>query len=99
MKMLQNQDRELQIKLAQLQADVQIYLTAGFGCFAVLSALVIGLFQTAFGLPSERILLKTILSVLELIASFVCFYATIYFAKKARVARKKMDNLKKQYVW
>lgn len=95
MQMLQNQDRELQIRLAQVQVDVQICLTLGFGCFAVLAALVTGLFRTVFGLPSEQVLLKTILSVLGLIVGFGCLYVTAHFAKKATAARKKIDDLKK----
>ena len=99
MKRLHNEDLELQIKLAQLQADVQINLTVGFGISAILGALVIGILQTIYNLPSEKVLLKTILLISGSISSVMFLYASIHFTKKVIAARKKMDDLKKQYIW
>jgi len=94
MKRLHNEDLELQIKLAQLQADVQINLTVGFGISAILGALVIGILQTIYNLPSEKVLLKTILLISGSISSVMFLYASIHFTKKVIAARKKMDDLK-----
>lgn len=50
---MHNQDRELQIKLAELQANVQIYITAAFGFGAAFLALFVCLLQIFFTLPLE----------------------------------------------
>jgi len=59
---LRNEDRELQIRLAELQADVQINLAACFGFLAVFITIIIGFEQIYFSLPQEDRLLKYAIS-------------------------------------
>ena len=93
------EDRELQIRLAELQADVQIYLTACFGFLAVFLAIIIGFEQIYFTLSPEEILSKIYLAISIPLVGFACFVAAIFFARKAFYARKQMEELRKKYVW
>ena len=96
---LHNEDRELQIRLAELQADVQINLTIAFGFFAGFVAFMIGFEQIYFSLSSENTLMKSIIFVFIALAGIACFISVTYFAGKAQDARKQMEELRKRYVW
>jgi len=96
---LRNEDRELQIKLAELQADIQIYLTICFAFLAGFLAIMIGFEQIYFSLPPEEIISKTYIGILIPIVGSVCFVSVLFFARKAFHARKQMDELRKKYVW
>ena len=96
---MRDEDRELQIKLAELQADIQINLTAFFGFLAVFIVIIIGFEQIYFILPREEALTKnTIMALVILIGIFVLGVAS-YFFKKALQARKQMKELRKQSLW
>ena len=97
--MVHNEDRELQIRLAELQADVQINLTIGFGFLAGCLALSIMFTQIAFAVPPENIILKNMARAFSLFWVIVAFLSGRYFVSKALDARKQMKDLKKQYVW
>jgi len=97
--MLHNEDRELQIKLAELQADVQINLTVCFGFLAVFITTIIGFQQIYFSLPPEATLLKDYLSVSIVVIAFTLLGVSFYFINKAQDARKQMNKLRKQYIW
>jgi len=96
---LRDEDRELQIKLAELQADIQIYLTACFGFLAGFLAILIGFEQIYFTLSPEEILSKIYLAISIPLVGIVCFVTAIFFARKAFRARKQMEELRKKYVW
>jgi hypothetical protein len=51
--MLHNEDRELQIRLAQLQTDVQFYLASLFGFLAVFMAVAMACIQLTASLPTD----------------------------------------------
>jgi len=96
---LRNEDRELQIKLAELQADIHINLAAFFGFLAVFIIIIIGFEQIYFILPQGEILTKnTIIVLITIIGIFVLGVAS-YFFKKALQARKQMKELRKQSLW
>lgn len=97
--MLHNEDRELQIKLAELQADVSIYLTTGFAAFAVFMAVTIGLQQVFFSFPPEEVFYRTIALVGMAMAGIVNFVFSTRFIGKALAARRQMAELRKRYVW
>ena len=93
------EDRELQIRLAELQADLQIHLTTSFGVLAVLIALVIAHMQIFYSLPAEVGNLKTIFSVSLLVLVTLCIYTFLHFTNKVVVARKQIRDLRRQYIW
>lgn len=96
---LRNEDRELQIKLAELQADVQINLTACFAFLAVFLAITIGLLQILYALPLKVTIMHYYLTIL-IILTMICLLAvTSHFYRKAQDARKRMKELRKRYVW
>lgn len=96
---LHREDRELQIRLAELQADIQIYLTLSFGLLAMLIAVMVGLQQIYFILPSERVLSKNFISFFIPLIGFVCFFAVIFLIKKMFDTREQMKKLRKKYAW
>ena len=97
--MLHNEDRELQIRLAELQADVNIYLTVGLACFAAFMAISIGLQQVFFNLPPEEVTYRNLALGCMLLAGITNVIFTTSFMKKALATRKQMAELKKRYVW
>ena len=94
-----NEDRELQIRLAELQADVQINLTVYFGLLAVLFAAIIGLQQLCFTLPPENIVVKNSTLVSMAGCVIIILFVTRRYIRKAIDAREQMEELRKQYVW
>jgi hypothetical protein len=54
---MHNEDRELQIRLAELEADVEISLTSCFGIIAMFVAVIL-FFEELFFLPSTSDLIK-----------------------------------------
>lgn len=96
---MHNEDRELQIRLAELQADIQINLTVCFGLLAVFMAVMIGLEQIYFTLSPERVFEKLFIPIaISILAVMLLVYLRI-FLKKADEARKELGKLKKQYIW
>jgi len=99
--MVHKHDLELQIKLAELQADIQINLTAAFGFLAVFSALLIGYMQIFFTLPWEESFMATRINfaVMIIIITVGCWICIIYFFSRVIAFRKKIEELRKEYCW
>ena len=96
---LRYEDRELQIRLAELQSDVQINLTICFGLLAVVFAVVIGLQQIYFTVPPEDIVVRNSTLVSMVGCVIVAFFITKLFFERAIGAKKQMEELRKRYVW
>ena len=96
---LHREDRELQIRLAELQADIQIYVTVCFGLFAGFVALIIGFEQIYFSLSPEEVVTKTSIFILIILGGIVCLSFSVFFLRKMFDARKQMEELRKQYAW
>ena len=96
---LHDEDRELQIRLAELQADVQINLTVCFGLVALAFATIIGLEQIYFTLPPEEVVVKNSVLVSIVGAAIIILYITRGYLGKALDAREQMEELRKKYVW
>lgn len=94
---LRYDDRELQIRLAELQADVQINLAICFGLLAILFTAFVGLQQIYF--TSSDIVVKNSTFVSMLVCPFVMFFAISLYFNKVKDAREQMKELRKQYVW
>ena len=93
------EDRELQIRLAELQADIQINLAACFGIIAIFAALMIGQMQAYFSLPPEDTAIRTSLIISIVMSAIVAGAIGNYFMGKVVAARKQMKELRKKYVW
>lgn len=91
---LDPKERELQVSLAELQADVQIYLTAAFGFLAVFAALVLTDEQIFYSLQSDQTLEKVAFFWTILIGGIGCVLTFAYYAKRAKTARNKMGKLR-----
>lgn len=91
---LQDEDRELQIRLAELQADVQINLTICFGLLALAFATIIGLQQLYFTLPPEEIVVKNSTLVSMVGCIIVILFITRSYLRKALDAREQMKELR-----
>jgi len=96
---LHDEDRELQIRLAELQADVQINLTVCFGLLALIFATIIGLQQIYFTLPPEKIVVKNSILVSMGGAVIIIFFVIRSYLRKTLDAREQMKELRKRYVW
>ena len=96
---LHREDRELQIRLAELQADVQIYTTATFAIFAGFLAFMIGVEQVYHALPEEKTFTKNLAVLVILISAVLCVYSVRLLMKRVFKARSQMKELRRQYVW
>ena len=94
---MDREEKELQIKLAQLQTDVQIYLTIALSFMAVLFSLIIS-FQQLYLQAIESSQRYFYLFGLILSGALVYFVVRIYI-RKMQSKREEMESLKKQYVW
>jgi len=90
-------DRELQIRLAELQADIQINLTICFGLLALLFTAFVGLQQIYF--TSSDIVVKNSTFLSMLVCPIIMFFVLSLYFKKVKDAREQMKELRKQYVW
>jgi VIT1/CCC1 family predicted Fe2+/Mn2+ transporter len=99
MRSLHNEDLELQIKLAKLQTDVQISMTACFTYLGLIGVFLIALQQSFAAIPESQTAMKysflaafTVMAVLFFLIGRLC-------VKEIREKRKEILELKKQYVW
>jgi bacteriorhodopsin len=94
---LSNENKELQIKLALLQTDIQTYLTINVSLIAITFALIIS-FQQLSAQATET--WKSYLYIVSMIAMAVISYLiTKVYTDKIKEKRKEMEELKKQYLW
>lgn len=92
-----NEERELQIKLAKLQTDVQIDLTLAVSTVGLFVALIISFQQL---LINATELFDQIAFFIGMLASAILgFYFARLFIQKMRDKRKEMEELRKEYVW
>ena len=97
MRYLHNEDLELQIKLAELQAEVHINLTAFFGFVAGALTILLA-FQQIYFRP-ELSLDKTAILTCMSVFLFPCLILFLLFLRRALDARREIEELRKQYVW
>lgn len=97
MNMRHNEDRELDIKIAELQANVQICLAATFGFTTLFATVALVFWQTMHTVVTEQA--KIVLGVLSVIAAFSSACFGVYFARKVIETRDRIKDLRKQYVW
>jgi len=90
-------EREFQISLAELSADVQIYLSVGLGVAGISIAYFIGLEQIYFSLPSKTdvVALSTLFSLV--VGTVIGILYVRFFLSKAEKARKKISELREKY--
>jgi membrane protein implicated in regulation of membrane protease activity len=96
---LYSEETEIQIRLAELQANIQVYLAIAVGFFAAVFGLAAILYQVllAYTASNELYLLVSIVAIL--ILEFFCAYYTNLFVKKMTKSRNEIEKLKAKYVW
>jgi hypothetical protein len=96
---LHSEEAEIQILLADLQTDVQIYLAMSIGFLAglvAIAAIAVQIYLAHFTINYSFLF---ILFVFTIISEYSCFYGCYHFAKKAKVARDEIKKLRAKYVW
>lgn len=93
---LNNEDRELQIELAQLQTDVQIYLTIAVSFLALFFALITS-FQQLIGQTSVCLLKDSYIAG-SIIIAILAYFTTTKYVNKMGNKREEMKKLKDKYV-
>ena len=97
MRYLHNEDLELQIKLAELQADVQINLTAFFGLLAGILTIWLA-FQQIYFQPDPSLDKTAILAGMAVCLALSLIFLVL-FLRRALNARREIKELKERYVW
>ena len=94
---MDNEDRELQIKLAILQTDIQSYLTINLSLIAIAFALLISFQQLSVQATETW---KSYIYIVSMIAmAGITFIISKVYIDKIKEKRKEMEELKKQYLW
>lgn len=95
MKFLHGEDLELQVRLARLQTDVQVYLTACFGFFAAFMVCIIFTAELYF----EGVLLENTSIVVLLITSAICVISVAFLSREVQSLRIKMKQIENPFTW
>jgi len=98
MRRLHAEDLELQIRLAELQADLQIDLTTGFGFFGILIGAAIGFEQMAVSTSPEQVFQQGFFIICVIVLGFLAYVDMLYFVGKMKATRKKISKLKERYL-
>lgn len=88
------EERELQIKLAQLNARLQIYIAGAFGFVALVIALTIGTYQSLAIYFSQKDLNQLLAGLFLLIITVISTIIASNFADKLNKCKKEIDSLK-----
>jgi hypothetical protein len=99
--MIHKQDIELQIKLVELQANLQYCLTVAFGFFAGFLAIVLSLFQVYFMLPfgESFMMVRLFIMMLMIMLTFCCVFYAYHYVRKALRFIEEIEDLSKEYSW
>ena len=97
MKRLHDEDLELQIRLAELQADLQIELTTGLGFFGILIAAAVGFEQMAVSTPSDQVFQQSFFIICVLVLGVLAYVDMLHFIGKMNTTRKKISKLEDRY--
>ncbi len=90
---MHNDDRELLIRLALLQADVQVYSNVLLGFVAVAFSVIFGFEEVYLGSRNDLFLLPIFLM------PAVILFVVIFLVNKIENKKKEIKSLKKEYVW
>lgn len=88
-----DEERKLQIELAKLQTDVQIWLTMCFGSIALFGALILGAWQEYFSTSADQAILKHSFLSTMVIGLVGLVSVTYVCAKKMQAKRDAMGKL------
>lgn len=92
------EEREFQIALAEFQADVQIWLSFALELLAIFIAILIVIAQIYFVIPARLGSTDMFVLFLLIIIGIAMLFFYFIFIWKADKARKKISELRKQYV-
>lgn len=94
-----NEERELAIKLAELQAEVKICLITGLEFLAVFLAIAVTLGQVIPRVPAQHVIVGNLTIGAWLFSVVAAFFTSGFFISKATYAKRQMEKLRKQYIW
>jgi len=89
----------IQIRIAEIQADIQISITlsAGFVATAIAAlAIIVGFYPT---LRIQNDLLNILVAFLTVVLELICLYYGNESIKRTKSARNELRKLKETYVW
>jgi len=95
--LLPNEDRELLIRLAELQTDIQINLTL---CLGIVATCIVGIVWFAdkfFTFTAEQPVLEIMAFVFMVVLGITMCIVERRYIKKVRSTRKQLTELKNQY--
>ena len=90
---MQNEDRELLVKLAMLQTDVNLYSNVLIGFIALTFSVIIGFEQAYFAYGFEWFLLPIF------ITPAILLFVVVLLVNKIDQKKKEIKKLKKEYIW
>lgn len=90
---MQNEDRELLVKLAMLQTDVHLYSNVLIGFIALAFSVIVCFEQVYLVYRSNLFLLPIFLM------PAVLLFVVIFLVDKIDKKKKEIKGLKKEYVW
>jgi len=90
---LDEEERKLQIKIAQLNADLQVYLAIIFGAVAVAVALLVFGYQLAFE-SYPQLSMKTAIAIAFFVASSCILYVPLRAVPKLKACLDEFKKLK-----
>jgi TRAP-type C4-dicarboxylate transport system permease small subunit len=94
-----NEDKEFQIKLAELQADVQILVTACFGFLGIIGGFMLIFYQLFFTTPAIQPEIKYSFMILIIVTGIMFFAVARFYVEQIRKKRKEISDLRKQFIW
>lgn len=95
---LHREETEIQIKLAELQVDIEIYLAITIGLLAATIAIVAIAFQIYPLLKENDLGIITAYPTL-VILGFVLLYYSYKSIDKLKDKRKELSKLRQEYLW
>jgi energy-coupling factor transporter transmembrane protein EcfT len=92
---MHSQDEELQIRLAEIQANVQIYIASAFGYGGICLSMLICILQIFSSLRIAGVMVDTLFFViLSMLLMVMLIFFVLYFINKAIQAKNEIEKLK-----
>ena len=92
------EDRELQIRLAELQTDIQINLTLCLGIVGICIAGIVAFAEIFFTFTAEQPVQEIMAFVFIVVLGITMFIVEGRYIKKVRSTRKQLTKLREQYM-
>lgn len=97
--MSNREDKELQIRLAEMQMDLQIKIAYFFGLEGIIIGMFVGSFQVAIALQNISPYASIVLVFLMGVLLYFFIITANHYEKKIEAIRRETRNLRKEYAW